>query len=142
MSRRIAIVKLGIGQVAFFDPLTNIHLTLGQPSAEIFDYMNTTRIKRAVSNKILNLVTGSFDVDNNGCENGYVEITKPVQPKIEVKEKCDEVPAKAAAKSKVERVVEEKVVEEEPTTEQKATEEKVEEVETETKTKRRKKKEE
>ena len=145
MSKIIAVVRLAQGQVAFYDELTGTHLTMGNPIAEIADHMNTSRIKRAVQNNILNLVTGSFTIENTVAEAVEV-IPTPKAVKAEtIKEAVAEVV------SPVEEVISEvaeavapvtEVIEEIPAEEVK-TEETVEEateVEVEVKTKGKKKK--
>lgn len=84
MSKVIAVVRLAPGQVAFYDELTSTHLTMGNPMTEIFDYMRTDRIKRAVANKILSLVTGSFTVEATPVIE--VKVTEPVVKTEDVKE--------------------------------------------------------
>jgi hypothetical protein len=99
MSKIIAVVRLAPGQVAFYDELTSTHLTMGNPMTDIYDYMKTDRIKRAVSNKILSLVTGSFNVD-----------AAPVAPMVEVKVTAPVVKAEEVKRA-VEEIVAEPIVE-------------------------------
>ena len=69
----IAIVRLARGEAAFYDEFTNIHLTLSNPEAAITNTMNTVRIKRAVENRVLRLVAGSFTVKEEKEEPKIVE---------------------------------------------------------------------
>ena len=95
MSKIIAVVRLAPGQVAFYDELTGTHLTIGNPIAEIADHMNVARIKRAVMNKTLTLVQGSFNIEN------------PVPDQaVEVEVKPKEVVKAQEIKKAVEKVVE------------------------------------
>lgn len=56
----IAKVKLNPGQGGYFDPITRIHLTYGNPEGEVYAGMNTEGLKAAVRNKRISLVTGSL----------------------------------------------------------------------------------
>ena len=46
----IARITLNPGRVGWFDPITNIHLTLGAPEADITANMNTKNIQKAIYN--------------------------------------------------------------------------------------------
>lgn len=118
MSKVIAVVRLAQGQVAFYDEISGIHLTLGNPIAEIFDYTNTTRIRNAVANKILTLVTGSFTVENP-------VIVEPVAEEIV---ETTEAPIEVKAKAKIIEVEEPIVTEEAVEIEEYENEEDLEEV--------------
>ena len=103
---KIAEVRLVAGQGNFFDELTRIHLTMGNPIGEIYSGMNLTNIRRAIKAGRLFLVRGSLGPDPSPYrlvkENGKyklsvqkpkmkdtdVKVTKPtkeVEPKSEVK---------------------------------------------------------
>lgn len=56
----IARVKLNPGQGGYFDPISRIHLTHGDPEKDIYSDMNTSGIKAAVRNKRISLVSGSL----------------------------------------------------------------------------------
>lgn len=59
-SRIIAKIRLAKGEVAFYDELSRIHLTLSRPTADVYDYMNTAALRRAVMNKRIILVAGTL----------------------------------------------------------------------------------
>ena len=59
-SRIIAKIRLAKGEVAFYDELSRIHLTLSRPTADVYDYMNTAALRRAVMNKRITLVAGTL----------------------------------------------------------------------------------
>ena len=80
MSKIIALIRLSHGQVAFYDDLTGIHLTIGNPTAEITDSMNTFKIRRAIANRVLTLVQGSFNIENKNVE------PEPIQEAVKIKE--------------------------------------------------------
>lgn len=61
MDRKIiATIRLGAGNVGFFDELTRIHLTLINPYADVYSDMNTNRLKRALKYGTITLVNGSL----------------------------------------------------------------------------------
>lgn len=57
---QIGIVRLGRGEVGYYDPLSKVHLTLHNPTANIYSYMNTSRLRRAVVNRTIELVAGTL----------------------------------------------------------------------------------
>ena len=99
MSKIIAEVKLGIGQVAYFDDKTNIHLTLRKPNDYIYEHMDFSNIKKAIANKILILENGSLSLEEDKKDietviNTANPIPSPVKPKVEVKVEDKKVEAK------------------------------------------------
>lgn len=60
MKRVIARIKLNPGQGGYFDPITRIHLTHGDPERDVYAGMNTEGLKQAVRNKRISLVSGSL----------------------------------------------------------------------------------
>lgn len=60
MQKVIAKIRLNPGHGGFFDPITRIHLTHGEPEASVLAGMNTTALKAAVRNKRISLVSGSL----------------------------------------------------------------------------------
>ena len=60
MRTKIAEVRLAPGQVGFYDDLTNIHLTLTKPYANVYQGMNTSGLQRSVNSKRLLLTWGSL----------------------------------------------------------------------------------
>lgn len=59
-SRIIAKIRLAKGEVAFYDELSRIHLTLSRPTADVYDYMNAAVLRRAIMNKRIILVAGTL----------------------------------------------------------------------------------
>lgn len=82
MASIIATVKLSPGEVGYFDDLTRIHLTLGQPRASVYDYMNTTKLLKSVRSKTLILESGTLNP---------VQKIKPIVKPIVVEEIIDPV---------------------------------------------------
>jgi len=56
----IARIKLNPGQGGYFDPITRIHLTHGDPERDVYAGMNTEGLKQAVRNKRISLISGSL----------------------------------------------------------------------------------
>ena len=58
----IAKIKLNPGKGGYFDPISRIHLTHGNPFADVYAGTNTTGLKQAVYNKRISLLSGSLGV--------------------------------------------------------------------------------
>ena len=56
----IATVRLQPGEVGYYDELSRIHLTVGNPQANIYAGMNCSQLRRSVQSGRLRLVSGSF----------------------------------------------------------------------------------
>ena len=56
----IAKIKLNPGNGGYFDPISRIHLTHGNPFADVLAGTNTTGLKKAVWNRRISLVSGSL----------------------------------------------------------------------------------
>lgn len=56
----IAVVRLMPGQGGFFDELSRIHLTVGNPQASVFAGMNCAQLRRSVKSGRLSLLSGSL----------------------------------------------------------------------------------
>lgn len=79
MNKVIAIVRLNAGHTAYYDEITGMHLTLSSPVGYVYDNMNFSGIRRAVSGKTLKLVNGSFNIKE-------VEKTQTiVEEKVDIK---------------------------------------------------------
>lgn len=88
MSQMIGIVRLAPGEVGFYDEISRIHLTISRPQAEVYDYMNTSKLVRAVRNKVLILVEGSLNAVKVINEEPVVKEKKVSAPAIK-KEKAE-----------------------------------------------------
>ena len=60
MKQEIARIKLNPGQGGYFDPITRIHLTHGDPIKVVYAGMNTTGLKAAVRSKRISIISGSL----------------------------------------------------------------------------------
>lgn len=61
---QIALIRLARGQVGYYDELSRIHLTIGQPEAPIYAGTNCSQLRRSVKSGRLILVSGSLGVEN------------------------------------------------------------------------------
>ena len=120
MRAPIAKIRINAGNPGWYDPLTNIHLTITRPEAFVYEGSNTTNIRRSVSHGLVHILEGSLEEE---------KATREVETKKEAVKEVREVAPKK--KKKTEEVVTEKVEETvevtEETTEEVAKEEVVEE---------------
>ena len=145
MRAPIAKIRINAGNPGWYDPLTNIHLTITRPEAFVYEGSNTTNIKRSISHGLVHIIEGSLEDEKATREAQAVKEVREVAPQVEVKteevvtndvipeeiqevtEVTEEVAKEEVAKEEVveEEVVEEEVVEEKPkakkTTKKKAT---------------------
>lgn len=59
----IATIKLAPGQVGFYDPLSRIHLTLGNPVATVYSGTNCAALRRNVKSGIIRILDGTLGND-------------------------------------------------------------------------------
>lgn len=115
----IAQVKLNPGKGGYFDPISRIHLTHGNPFADVYAGTNTTGLKQAVYNKRISLISGSLGVIEppfklvKGKDGRMVLVPNKPNKVEEVKEQPKKEETKIETPASVEEVkVEEPVVEE------------------------------
>lgn len=155
MNDIIATIKLALGEVGFYDPLSGIHLSIGNPVAYVRAGVNTSQLQSSVRSGRLILVEGSLGNpppepisfapriaaepreipgEEQTVAEPVVEETKPGETVPEVTE---------AEKEAIRKEMEEKTAEEsveEETAEEETVEENSNEPETEKKFKKKKKK--
>ena len=106
MRAPIAKIRINAGNPGWYDPLTNIHLTITRPEALVYEGSNTTNIKRSISHGLIHILEGSLEeqTDNTEIEakQEIVKEVREVNPQVETK--TEEV---------ITETVEEKVVVEE-----------------------------
>lgn len=122
MAQVIGIIKLAPGEVGFYDEISKIHLTMSRPKAEVYDYMNTTKLIRAVRSKVLILVAGSLNAARTLNEEAPVAKLKKVSAQVVKEEKVVEETIPQVAMFAEEIIVPEEV---QPLVEETATEEEV-----------------
>lgn len=122
MAQVIGVIKLAPGEVGFYDEISKIHLTMSRPKAEVYDYMNTTKLIRAVRSKVLILVAGSLNAARTLNEEAPVAKLKKVSAQVVKEEKVVEETIPQVAMFAEEIIVPEEV---QPLVEETATEEEV-----------------
>ena len=61
MRAPIAKIRINAGNPGWYDPLTNIHLTITRPEAFVYEGSNTTNIKRSISHGLVHIIEGSSE---------------------------------------------------------------------------------
>ena len=70
MASVIAVVKLAPGVIGYYDELSRIYLNMQCKKANVYSNMNTSRIRRAIAERTLELVSGTLvPVSNFRVEN-------------------------------------------------------------------------
>ena len=97
----IGIIRLAKGQVGYYDEKTNIHLTLSNPVAQVYDIMNTENLKKSIRYKTIELVSGSLDISHNKKEEEKI-IEKQIKKAIKASEKPKEEKKEEPIEEKIE----------------------------------------
>ena len=135
MRAPIAKLRIAAGNPGWYDPLTNIHLTITRPEAYIYEGYNTTNIKKGIAHHLLHIVEGSLVTEEVTIEQEEVKVKEVREVASQVEEKTEEIATEEIVQieettESVEEVVieetKEEVVEEKPkakktTTRKKAT---------------------
>ena len=100
MRAPIAKIRINAGNPGWYDPLTNIHLTITRPEAFVYEGSNTTNIRRSVSHGLVHILEGSLEEE---------KATREVETKKEAVKEVREVAPQV--EEKTEEVVTEKVEE-------------------------------
>ena len=90
MRMPIARIRIAAGNPGWYDPLTNIHLTITRPEAFVYEGQNPTNIKTAIACKLVSLIEGSLDPIKREEEPIIVinkEVTTEKEPKVETKKR-------------------------------------------------------
>ena len=122
MRAPIAKIRISAGNPGWYDPLTNIHLTITRPDAFVYEGQNVTNIKTAVSFKLVHVIEGELEpikespiITTDKVEEEVGEVITEVE-ETEDKEES-QIPAEEEVKEeesveKVEEIEKEEVVEE------------------------------
>lgn len=111
MRMPIARIRIAAGNPGWYDPLTNIHLTITRPEAFVYEGQNPTNIKTAIACKLVSLIEGSLDPIKR--EEEPIIVSEPVRGQ---EPKQEEVVVESVKK---ETVIDEVINEEEPKVETK-----------------------
>lgn len=115
MRAPIAKIKISAGNPGWYDPLTNIHLTITRPDAIVYEGSNLSNIKLGVTHKLIYVVEGELEPK---------QVSVPVEEVKEVREVIEEKPVKDIVEEqpiKKEAEVVEEVKEEKKTAKKKTT---------------------
>lgn len=124
MRAPIAKIRISAGNPGWYDPLTNIHLTITRPDAFVYEGQNVTNIKTAVSFKLVHVIEGELEPIKESPIITTDKVEKEVGEVItEVEETEDKEESQVPAEEEVkEEIIEEESVEEvEEVVEKKAT---------------------
>ena len=120
MRAPIAKIRISAGNPGWYDPLTNIHLTITRPDAFVYEGQNVTNIKTAVSFKLVHVIEGELEpikespiITTDKVEEEVGEVITEVE-KTEDKEES-QIPAEEEVK---EEIIEEESVEKEEVVEE------------------------
>lgn len=109
MRAPIAKIRISAGNPGWYDPLTNIHLTITRPYAFVYEGQNTSNIKRAVAHKLVCIVEGELDVVAK-----EQPVAEPVREVIKKSTKTEEVKTEEVKTEEVKVEEDAPVVEEKP----------------------------
>ena len=119
MRAPIAKIRIAAGNPGWYDPLTNIHLTITRPDAFVYEGQNVTNIKTAVSFKLVHVIEGELEP----IKESPIITTDKVEEEVgEVITEVEETEDKEESQVPAEEEVKEEIIEEESV-------EKVEEIE-------------
>ena len=110
MRAPIAKIRISAGNPGWYDPLTNIHLTITRPDAFVYEGQNVTNIKTAVSFKLVHVIEGELEP----IKESPVTTTEKVEEEVrEVITEAEEVEVKEEPQVPVEEIEkeEEEIVE-------------------------------
>lgn len=111
MRAPIAKIRISAGNPGWYDPLTNIHLTITRPDAFVYEGQNVTNIKTAVSFKLVHVIEGELEP----IKESPITTTEKVEEKEEVREvitEAEEIEVKEESQTPTEEIKKEEVVEE------------------------------
>lgn len=108
MRAPIAKIRISAGNPGWYDPLTNIHLTITRPDAFVYEGQNVTNIKTAVSFKLVHVIEGELEP----IKESPVTTTEKVEEEVrEVITEAEEVEVKEESQAPAEEIEKEEVVE-------------------------------
>lgn len=108
MRKPIARLRIAAGNPGWYDPLTNIHLTITKPEDFVYEGQNVSNIKKAIAHKLLYVVEGELNPIKPEVIAPIIKKEKIVE---EVREVVPEEPKQVV--EEVEEIKEEVVIEEE-----------------------------
>lgn len=110
MRAPIAKIRISAGNPGWYDPLTNIHLTITRPDAFVYEGQNVTNIKTAVSFKLVHVIEGELEP----IKESPIITTEKVEEEVgEVITEVEETEDKEESQVPAEEEVKEEIIEEE-----------------------------
>lgn len=110
MRAPIAKIRISAGNPGWYDPLTNIHLTITRPDAFVYEGQNVTNIKTAVSFKLVHVIEGDLEP----IKESPIITTDKVEEEVgEVITEVEETEDKKESQIPAEEEVKEEIIEEE-----------------------------
>ena len=123
MRAPIAKIRISAGNPGWYDPLTNIHLTITRPDAFVYEGQNVTNIKTAVSFKLVHVIEGELEP----IKESPIITTDKVEEEVgEVITEVAETEDKEESQVPAEEEVKEEIIEEESVEKEEVVEEVVE----------------
>ena len=123
MRAPIAKIRISAGNPGWYDPLTNIHLTITRPDAFVYEGQNVTNIKTAVSFKLVHVIEGELEP----IKESPIITTDKVEEEVgEVITEIEETEDKEESQVPAEEEVKEEIIEEESVEKEEVVEEVVE----------------
>ena len=123
MRAPIAKIRISAGNPGWYDPLTNIHLTITRPDAFVYEGQNVTNIKTAVSFKLIHVIEGELEP----IKESPIITTDKVEEEVgEVITEVEETEDKEESQVPVEEEAKEEIIEEESVEKEEVVEEVVE----------------
>lgn len=123
MRAPIAKIRISAGNPGWYDPLTNIHLTITRPDAFVYEGQNVTNIKTAVSFKLVHVIEGELEP----IKESPIITTDKVEEEVgEVITEVKETENKEESQVPAEEEVKEEIIEEESVEKEEVVEEVVE----------------
>ena len=110
MRAPIAKIRIAAGNPGWYDPLTNIHLTITRPDAFVYEGQNVTNIKTAVSFKLVHVIEGELEPIK---ESPIITTDKAEEEVGEVITEVEETEDKEESQVPAEEEVKEEIIEEE-----------------------------
>ena len=110
MRAPIAKIRISAGNPGWYDPLTNIHLTITRPDAFVYEGQNVTNIKTAVSFKLVHVIEGELEP----IKESPIITTDKVEEEVgEVITEVEETEDKEESQVPAEEEVKKEIIEEE-----------------------------
>ena len=110
MRAPIAKIRISAGNPGWYDPLTNIHLTITRPDAFVYEGQNVTNIKTAVSFKLVHVIEGELEP----IKESPIITTDKVEEEVgEVITEVEETEDKEESQVPAEEEIKEEIIEEE-----------------------------